>query len=145
MDTLEGCSHTPSINFTYENALMYVDKDVLHHFLGEYHVIDQYGYVNDLILNEYGDVLYSTPFFCEACHKLEMVFYFSDRVDFYVCSDFWCHSEFCGECTEKRDCVVYREPKSYHRSLYYVCLCNKHDTLYEALYSIVFIDAYYEK
>lgn len=139
-----GCEHTYPADITFDDALLYIEKCKLLHFLNEFHVLDQYAYVNELILDEYGIVYQTSPFFCARCRKLELSLYFSEEVDFHVCDNLSCHSEFCGECIKTQNCVASRNRKFSVRSLYYSCVCYKHDKLFDALYAIIYIESYYE-
>lgn len=129
------CDHSLPEEFKYEHALYYADDDVLEKF-NTFHPIDQYRYISDLIRDyEAEGSFYVIPLFCYACHIMDLVRFY-DGKNFYICGR-ECHCEYCDVCVLNNNVTV------SHKDMY-ECICRKHDTLYDALYVILFIENYYE-
>jgi len=132
---------------TLLNALKYVGTDILNHFL-KYDPNSQFVYIRVLDMSSMAirhEDPFSIIFFCNCCHTPSL-FKYRDDLEYYTCygsleiGSGFCGSVYCVECVEQKNIVASRREDFSHYRWYYNCICRKHDTLFDALYTIIFTE-----
>lgn len=138
---LSECLHVSPDDITLEDALKYVSESTLETFK-TYHPRDQFDYL-EKVYQEYTDYWPMSQtscnqiYFCSGCCSVWLMTSYCD--DIYECGEKGCDVVYCESCKlERHFSQVVSSFSSY--MWFHDCKCRKHDTLFEALYTILFLE-----
>lgn len=137
------CCNCDVDDVTFEDAKRYVRETTLEHFKS-HSPIDQFNYIERIYkYYEYYWPMSLRPHnmlvFCSGCHSVEISTSSTDD-DFYRCSIKGCGTVYCNNCTFQKNALSYLDSSFSSYAWNHICVCRKHDTLFEALYVALFIE-----
>lgn len=149
IDTLEtnaGLDPDTISSISRESALKYVSDTSLQKFEA-YHPQDQFAYLYD-VYYDYGawwpvrrdNKCCNTFVFCSGCHHAIIATTSDDREEIYDCEEMGCLSTYCQKCVSSKPVLEYLSNEFSAWQWYNTCRCRKHASLFDALYTVLFLE-----